>query len=101
VAAALEGINLSSANAVAQVFSRKNSRMWIEDADGNILGGKTSPEGRELTAKLWGVSAPPFTLLERDNGGKEHYVTITPLALQDAKARLCINFEPPPQRPDR
>ena len=118
MASALDGLNISSASAVAQVFNRKFNRVWIEDKDGNILGGNASEAGRAITARLWGLPLSEFTLLEHD-GGEVRYVTVTPIKLQGATApreaeqgalsspqrftegaRLCMSFSPP-KRPDR
>lgn len=85
MASALDGLNISSASAVARVFNRKYNRVWIEDKDGNILGGNASEEGRAVTAKLWGLPLAEFALLEHD-GGEIRYVTVAPITLQGVVA---------------
>ncbi|MDL2210822.1 HAMP domain-containing histidine kinase [Desulfovibrio sp. OttesenSCG-928-O18] len=92
LASGLEGRSAVDAHSVANLFNRKSSRVWLENAAGEVIAG-AAPEKRPLVPPKQ-ETRDGLAILETPHD-PERLVATAPVALRDGSATLFMSFGPP------
>ncbi|MDL2272042.1 HAMP domain-containing histidine kinase [Desulfovibrio sp. OttesenSCG-928-I05] len=102
LAESIDGQNAGAAGAVVSLFSRGNSRAWIENADGTVLLGRVpesrpdfSTADREWKGKAAGAHAGSPLTIWQFGTDEERFVAAMPVRLAEGERMLYLRFGPP------
>lgn len=92
-AAALDGQDMEFATAMTRLFNRKYNRVWLENADGEVVAGvRPFPERLEAPAD---ESRTGAVAVWRAPNDALRLITSAPVVLTSGKAFLFMTFGPP------
>ena len=95
LAAAVEGRTPASADAVARIFNRKTNRVWLENAQGQVVAGGLPGWGRPDDNAVLETRDQIRILEGADTPLGRFFVVATPVVLESGETTLFMAFGPP------